>query len=256
MESQDTVTLFLLKVWPALEANRNRIIGGAVAVVLLVMAALFLSWQRDQKEINAGQELSQLIVDTRRDASPAQLAGQFAKVAEQYPGTEAAQRAQLQAATARFVAGDYTEAQAQFKKFAETYPTSSLRPTAELGQASALEAQGKSEAALEAYQKLVGPASPGAVTISAQFALGRIFEQQGKISEAIKNYQQVFRMARDTTLGFKSMLKNAELSANLAAKNALSSAITSALKPTGSKAAASNSAVKVPLTAPALPAAK
>ena len=87
------------------------------------------------------------------------------------------------------------------------------------------------------------------MTLSAQFALGRIFEQQGKISEAIKNYQQVARLAPNTTLGHQGALKNAELSANLAPKAAITSAISSAMK-----AAASNTAVKVPV--PATPVAK
>jgi len=224
MESQDTATLYLLKIWPALEANKNRVIGGLIAVVLVILLVLLMSWQRDQKEVDAGQAVSQLMVSSQPNATPAQLAAQYLKIAGDYAGTQAAQRAQLQGAAILFTAGDYAGAQAQFQKFVDADPASPQIATAELGVASCLESLGRTDAAVDAYQKVIGAEGTSPTTLSAQFALGRIMEGQGKISEALKYYQPLARSVPNTTLGHQAALKAAELNANLAAKTTVTAA--------------------------------
>jgi TolA-binding protein len=238
MESQDTVTLYLLKIWTAYEANKNRFIGGAIAVVLIILLGLLWSWHKGQVEINAGQAISQLIASSQPNATPSQLAGQYLAIAGEYSGTQAAQRALLQGASVLFTSGDYAGAQTQFQKFTANYPTSQLLATSQLGQAACLEALGKPDAALDAYQKVVDAYPSSASAVSAQFALGRIYEQQGKFADALRYYQVVAHAVGSTTIGRQAMLKTAELSANLAAKAAVSPAI------------------KVPLAAPTATPAK
>jgi predicted negative regulator of RcsB-dependent stress response len=217
MESQDTATLFLFKIWPAIEANKKRILWGAGAFGLLVLVILIFSWQRDQKEINAGQAFTQLMVSVQANTSPAQLASGFLKVASDYAGTAAAQRAQLQGAADLFTAGNYADAQTQFQKFADDYPNSPLMATAELGLASTLEALGKTDAALDAYKKTIENYSDLPAQMSAKFSAARIYEQQGKSADAIRYYEEVSRNGSGSTLGQQAMLKAVELKATLPA---------------------------------------
>src|ERR1700678_3625299 len=140
MESQDSATLFFFKIWPAIEANKNRIIAGAVVILLLVLLAVFFSWEKGQKEINAGQAYSQMLVSLQPNSSPAQMADQYLKVATDYPGTGAGQRALLQGAADLFAAGNYADAQTQFQKFADENPGSSMIAIAMLGIATSIEA--------------------------------------------------------------------------------------------------------------------
>ena len=62
MQAQDTTTLYLLKLWPRIEANKNRLIGGAVIIAVAIFFISFMSYQHGQKEIAAGRALTQLSV--------------------------------------------------------------------------------------------------------------------------------------------------------------------------------------------------
>jgi predicted negative regulator of RcsB-dependent stress response len=179
MQTQDAPAEFLIKLWPWLEAKRNLLIGIAVALLAAWGIYFFVTTQAEQKEVAAGQALTQLLTTPPASATGAgQLADAFARLAAQYPGTAAAQRAQLQAASAFFTAGRYADAQAQFQKFIDANAAGPLAATAQLGVAASLEAQGKPEA-VAAYQRVVSvfPASPA--ESSAKAALARL-QKTGK----------------------------------------------------------------------------
>jgi TolA-binding protein len=215
MESQDAESLFLFKVLPALEANKKPIIVGAVSVVVVVLLVLFFSWQRNQKEVNAGEAFSQVAVSATPNADPASQAAQYLAVAKGYPGTLAAQRAQLQGAADLFTAGRYADAQTQFQKFADTYATSSLISLAVLGVASSLDAQGNLNAASDSYRNVIENYGSTPAAISAKYALAGIYERQGKIKDAVNYYQEIARAASGTTIGQQAGQRSVELSATL-----------------------------------------
>ena len=79
----------MFKLWPWLEANKNRLIGAVVAVAVVTGLYAFLSWRHDQNEISAGEALTQLMVSPP-SATPEQTAGAFAQIADTYAGTAAA----------------------------------------------------------------------------------------------------------------------------------------------------------------------
>jgi predicted negative regulator of RcsB-dependent stress response len=144
----------MLKFLEWYEANKKLLLGGLVAAGLVVAGILWYSSQREANEAEAGETLTRLMFSQMPNASVPQLAAEFSKIATKYPGTVAAQRAQLQAASALFTAGQYAEAQAQFQKFlADNQTADALTASAQLGVAVCLESQGKPEA-LAAYQKV------------------------------------------------------------------------------------------------------
>ncbi len=114
MQTQDAPAEILFKLWPWLEANKNRLIGVAVAIVVVAGVYYFVSAEHEQKEIAAGEALTQLLLTpaTTSDQSADALVG----LASKYSGTEAAKRAQLQGAASLFDAARYADAQAQFQK--------------------------------------------------------------------------------------------------------------------------------------------
>ncbi len=207
----------MFKLWPWLEANKNRLIGAAVAVVVVTGLYSFLSWRHDQNEINAGEALTQLMV-TPPSAAPEQTAGTFAQVANNYAGTAAAQRAQLQAAAVYFSAGRYVDAQTQFQKALAANSTGPLAATAALGVASSLEAQGKLDDAATAYRQVTGQfADSAAAALPAKFALGRIAEQQGKFTEAASYYQEIIHNPLAGTLASEAEFRAMEIKSKLPA---------------------------------------
>ena len=61
MQSQEaaTATDYLFRLWPWIEANLKRIILGAILVVLAVFVFFFYSYRQSQREIAAGEALTQ-----------------------------------------------------------------------------------------------------------------------------------------------------------------------------------------------------
>ena len=122
MEIQDAPAAYFFKLWPKIEANWIRIALGGGVIIAIALLISFYSWQRDQKEIVAGRALTELIMSVPRNAAAGQSADGFLKVAGDYPGTAAGQRAWLQGATLLFSGGRYADAQTQFQKFLEANP--------------------------------------------------------------------------------------------------------------------------------------
>jgi TolA-binding protein len=208
MQSQEkTATNFFFKLWPWFEANLKRLAFGVVFVVIAVFVFSFYSYRQSQGEIAAGQALTQVSVSN----TGSELAEACLKIAADYSGTLAGQRALLQGATALFVSGKYADAQTQFQKFLDAYPDNFLAPQAALGVAASLDAQGKTDLAVSAYQHAAGQSSDVNVVASAKFALAHLEEARGKLAEASKLYEEVARSFPNSSMGNEAGLRAMEL---------------------------------------------
>ena len=225
MQAQDTTTLFFLKLWPWVETNKNRLIAGAVIAVLVIFTIWFVACQREAKAVVAGEALTQTAM-----AASGPTADAYLKVAEQYSGTIAGQRAQLQAASAFFAAGKFTDAQAQFQKYLDAHPDGEFAGQAQLGVASSLDAQGKADLAVGAYQKVVSNVSDAAVVSAAKFGQARIEETQGRINDALVLYQDVARAEPSSSLGSEAAMRLMELRSKLPAAAPAPAAMAPSLK--------------------------
>jgi predicted negative regulator of RcsB-dependent stress response len=217
MQTQDAPAEIIFKLWPWLEANKNRLIAAGAAALVLWGIYYFITSQHEQREVDAGQALTMLLVNPDANASSGQIADAFAKLAAQYPGTAAGQRAQLQAGAAMFNAGKYPDAQAQFQKYLEAGSGGTLAATAQLGVAASLEAQNKLDLAISAYQKVMSVYSGSSSVLPAEFALGRIAEQQNKLTEAVSHYETVARASQGGSLAQEAMMRASEIKTKLAA---------------------------------------
>ena len=206
MQAQDATTLYLFKLWNWIEANRNRVIGSAVIAAFVILVVWFFVSQRAAKEVAAGQALTQVAFGGGK-----QLADAYAKVAAQYPGTVAGQRALLQSAVALFEAGKFSDAQLQFQNFLDAHPDNEFAGQALLGVAASQDAQGKTDLAVAAYQRVINNSSDPAAVSAAKFAQARIYESQGKFSDALNLYQDVARAAGGGSLGSEAMMRLIEL---------------------------------------------
>ena len=207
MQAQDATTVFFLKAWTWAEANAKRVAIGAAFAAIAVFVISFYSWRQDQREIEAGNALTQAVVF----GNGGQVGDACLKIAADYSGTRAGQRAQLQGATLLFEEGRYADAQAQFQKFLDAYPDNSFAPQAEFGVAASLDAQGKLDLAAGAYQRAAGQSSDSGVAAAAKFALAQIDEQQGKFSDAQSLYEEIARIFPNSSLASEAGLRSVEL---------------------------------------------
>lgn len=219
MQAQDASELVVFRLWPWIEENWRRLAVGAGAIFAVVMVYLFVSYRHQQNEIAAGQAMTQALVSQPQGTTPSEMANALLKVAQDYPGTAASARAQLQSAATLFEAGQYADAQTQFQKFLDTNPDSSFKATAMLGVAASLEAQGKGDLALALYKKITGLSNAFAM-LDAKFAIARITEQSGKLDDALNYYEDVAHSGANTEFGSEAGLKVEEIKAKLFAVKA------------------------------------
>ena len=215
MQVQDAPTAYLFKLWPWIEANINRLIYGAVIIVATGILIAFYFWQQNQKEIAAGQALTELVTSAPSDSGASQLADAYLKIAANFSGTHAGGRAMVQGAAALFEAGKYAEAQAQFKKYLETHPGDVFCAQAALGVAASLDAQGKTDLAASAYQRVISGFSDLNVVNVAKFALAQIDERQGRLADAENLYEDVARNNPNGSSGSEAALRAMELKTRL-----------------------------------------
>jgi len=215
MEIQDAPAAYFFKLWPKIEANWIRIALGGSVIVVVAVSISFYSWQRDQKEINAGKALTQFMMTVPRNATGSQQADLFLKIAGDYQGTSAGQRAWLHGGAMLFAAGRYADAQTQFQKFLDAHPDSFFAAQAALGVATSLDAQGKTDLAAGAYQRVISSSSDVMVTSSAKYALAQIDEHQGKLADAMNLYEEVMRNNPNGSLGSEAGLRAMELKMKL-----------------------------------------
>ena len=187
MQTQDASSDLLFKLWPWFEANKKNLIIGLVVIGLAVAGFSYMSSQHAENEAAAGAALTQLLTGGLPNATAPQMASAFAKIATDYPGTAAAQRALLQAGATLFGAGQYVEAQAQFQKFLDANSSGGpLAATAQLGVATCLEAQNKPEATA-AYEKVVSNFTGTPSAEVAKQSLTRLSSKPATVTNVIKS---------------------------------------------------------------------
>ena len=211
MQPQDAPTAFLFKLWPWIEANKNRVIAGTVIIIIAIFLYSYFSWQREQNEIAAGTAYTQLTASIPSSAGVEQLAGGYLKIAGEYPGTPGGRRAWLQGAAALFDAGRFADAQEQFQKFLDASPDSDFSASAALGVAASLESLGKLDLAISAYQRVSSGFSDVVAANAAKFALARIDERQGKFNDALNFYESIARAVPGSVLAQEASMRGMEI---------------------------------------------
>jgi len=217
MELHEAPAHYFFKLWPWIEANKIRLIWGGGIVVIAAGLISYRSYRREQKEFDAGMALTETMMSAPRNTTIEKQAGLFLKVAGEYSGTAASQRALLQSAAMLFEAQKYADAQAQFQQFLGQYSGSALVAQAALGAAACLDAQGKTDPAAAAYRQIINSYADSPAAIYATFRLAQINEQQGKVTEALKLYENITRTSPNSPLGMEAGIRAMELKVQPAA---------------------------------------
>src|SRR5690242_9297308 len=111
MEQNIAESHLLLDAWVWLEKNRKPVILGAVGVIAAGLLAGTMAWSKKQKQVEAGEALSKVLLAQMMSANRGDAADGLIKVANSYAGTSGAAQAQLLAAGALFADGKYADAQ-------------------------------------------------------------------------------------------------------------------------------------------------
>jgi predicted negative regulator of RcsB-dependent stress response len=200
METNDAAGL-LFKWWPQIEANKNRIITGVIVIAAVILGYSFYSWHHQQNQIAAGEAVTGALVSLPPNSDISQVANMYLGISDQYGGTVAGQRAQMQGASALFMAGKYADAQSIFQRYLDNHPDGEFSGQAGLGVARSMEAQGKINDAAGVYQHVINDLGDEEAVFAARFSLAQIYIQQQKYDAAGQLLQKVVDGDRYGTLG-------------------------------------------------------
>jgi TolA-binding protein len=193
MESDATQSDLVYKLWVWGDKNKKQLLWGLVALVVVGIGIAFWLAHQSETQNDANDALSKLTSRGFSAATPAPTPEALLKVASDYSGTEAGQRALLLSAGDLFAAGKYDEAQAQFQKFLQQYSGSPFTAQAALGVAACYDAQGKTSDAISGYQGVADRYQGQNVAPQAKLALARLLEGQGKFKEARASLEEITR---------------------------------------------------------------
>lgn len=191
MEPNDAAATFFLKLWPRIEANKNRIITVAIIVLAVALIIFFISWRHQQNQMAAGDALTESLLTIPPNADPARFSQSYLAIAQDYSGTQAGERALLQGAAAMFDQGKYKDAQDYFQQYLNAHPDDEFSGLAALGVAKSLEAEGKINDAVGAYQHVINDFADEQAVNTARYALAQIDVQQGHYADAFQLFQSV-----------------------------------------------------------------
>jgi predicted negative regulator of RcsB-dependent stress response len=209
-EATQTMTVYDLLAW--LEANKKGLIVGFVAAVVIGFGIAIYRYNVDQKELAASDALLKLKTSFgSTDLTNQATASEYLKVAQEYPGTTAADRAILLAASALFTQGRYGDAQGEFSKFLRDRPQSPFAATAAYGVATSLEAQGKVDEALTAYQNLSVRFPNSSILEDAKMATARVYESKKQPEQALRIYDEILKAPGVGSAGAQAMTRKDDL---------------------------------------------
>ncbi len=241
--AQREADVYDLLAW--LEVNKKRVATGALIVVAIGFAIATIRYMNQQKEQKASGALLALkpMLTPQTNVPPPQ-ASALLKVAQDFSGTSAADRARLLAATTLFTDGKYADSEKEFGSFLKDLPESPWAAEAAYGVAASQEAQNKVNEAQASYQNVATAYANSSLAADAKLALARIYEAQKKPDQALRLYNELLAPkpgAQPGEIGNSAAFQkkeallrvHPELSTNLAAKAvpppALKAALTNAL---------------------------
>ncbi len=181
----------MYKVWPQIEANKNKIIAGVLIIVAVVGIISFISWQREQSQVAAGEALTQTLLDLKPNTDLSQVSHAYLAVAQDHPNTPAGGRALLEGAAVLFTQGKYTDARGYFQQYLDAHPDDEFSAQAALGVAKCYEAENKYNEAAGEYQRVINDFGDAQAQIQARFALGQMSLMAKNYADALRQFQQV-----------------------------------------------------------------
>lgn len=194
MSSDVTQTAGFYDFLAWLEVNKKRVVTIIAVVAVLALAISFTIYTKNQREIAADAALLKLGLPlAQTDAAPTATAKDFEKVAIDFAGTGAGERALLESAGLLFSESNYAEALVQFKKFQADYSASRMVGISVIGVAACLDAQNKIDEAIIAYKDVLARFPSESVAGQSRIALARIYEARKQPDVALKYYDEILK---------------------------------------------------------------
>ncbi|MFT4690224.1 MAG: tetratricopeptide repeat protein [Verrucomicrobiia bacterium] len=170
------------------ETRKRQLRLGGIGLIVAVFVAYTATHFSARKEFNANAAIFEL---EKFEEGKEILAVDYLKVATDFHGTTAAERALYLAAGQLFTENKYPEAQQRFEEYLAQYPGRFWATGAHYGVAAALDAQNRTDEALAAYEAVIGQAVGTSEANLAKLSAAVLLEENGKPERALKYYDEL-----------------------------------------------------------------
>jgi TolA-binding protein len=189
--------------------HKNKLIGGAIALVLLITTLLgswyYLEQQDEKASVDLGRATQILETPIRPAGMPAQpdypsfgsseerataARKEFQSIIDKYPHTHAADFSHYLLGVTAISLGDNATAERELKNVAGYY-NHDLSSLAKLSLASIYRNTGRTKEALDLYKELINKPSTTVTKSTAEVQLAETYQASGNTSEAKKQYEQI-----------------------------------------------------------------
>ncbi len=161
--------------------NKQWILSGAVALVVLGVAAAF--WILHRQGVEA---------DARRAFALAASAGEWEAIAKDFPGSVQAANARLLLAQAQREAGDLRASSETYEEFLRAFPGGQpLESLARIGLAENAAAAGKTKEALELFRNAADSSQGFGAQIAMLSQAQQLLMEAGGLPEAKKSFETI-----------------------------------------------------------------
>lgn len=167
-------------------AHQTAITGGA-AVLLLILATLFLSQRRDNRALQATELLAR-----------ARVAEDFEAVTSRYRRTPSAPLAMLQAARVYYETGVIPKSLETYEAFLKAYPKHPLVETALIGRLHCLEVMSRYDDAMRGFAEFSKEYPDHPLQPQALMGKARCLEALGRVDEARIAYEDFIALNPDS----------------------------------------------------------
>jgi tetratricopeptide (TPR) repeat protein len=189
--------------------HKNKVIVGAIVVVLVVSAALgswyYLEQQDEKASADFGKATQVLDTPLRPAGMPPQpeypsyaseterateARKQFQAIIGKYPHTRAADFSHYLLGVSSATLGDNVTAERELRE-AAGYHNEGLAALAKLALASLYRNSNRADAAVDLYKQLIAKPTATVSKSTAEFELAQTYQSSGKTADAKKQYEQI-----------------------------------------------------------------
>jgi tetratricopeptide (TPR) repeat protein len=212
MSSNPTESAKTIEWLTWLEVNKWKLVGGAVALVVIGLG--YAIYQRLASEAEAAASGALLTAQRQKAQEGGESrpnAQALLQVAAEHHGTAAGGRALLFGAEALFREGKFTEAKNEFDKFIREYGDSTEIASAVFGVAACWDAMTKTNEAVTGYQDVVTRYGNAPVANQAKLALARLYDARNDSAQALKLYDELSRPTAQSAWGPEASMYREQL---------------------------------------------
>lgn len=209
-EETEKPQLEMLDLLAWLENNRKQLLVTVALVVVAVVVVASVRQKKAEHRLAANDALMHL--DRMENGEPYQpKAEEYQKIAQEFAGTPAAERASIMAAGSLFRDGKFFEAQAAFDAYLVQYPDGLFVSEAALGSAAAQDAAGQTNQAISAYQSVMSQFANQPAAHQASMSLAMLYERSGQPEMAHPIYDRLSKTTTRTSFNGEALRRKDDL---------------------------------------------